>query len=165
MKPKFILFAFLLSSVEAPYLLADEPKGEKSSPVKVSVYLVSSYICRGSLATTSPAPNLQPDLAFIRGNFETGVWGSTDFIGSFKEVDPYIFLTLSHLKFGFTDFNWNFTNASYFNYKNSKTDHRIEGTIAYTGTKAFPLKATHAINPSASYSKKDNIHLVVGLTF
>ena len=254
MKPKFTLFVFLLSSVEATFLLADEPKVEKSSSVKVSVDLVSSYIWRGSLATTSPTPNLQPTLAFIRGNFEVGVWGSTDFIGSSKEVDPYILLTLNHLKFGFTDYNWNFTNATYFDYKNSSTDHRIEGTIGFTGTKAFPvsiswntiiygldkkyddttkqafstyiefiytkgaenffigftpwsgyynnygittfnserfrksfsivnvgltvtkevkinesfsfpLKATLAINPSASCSRKDNIHLVVGLTF
>jgi hypothetical protein len=94
------------------------------------------------MATGSPTPNFQPTLAFTKGIFEIGIWGSTDFVGSYKEADPYVSLTTGHLKFLFTDYNWNFSQANYFNYKNSETGHRFEGTIGFTGTEALPLSIT-----------------------
>ena len=57
---------------------------DSASPFKVTADLVSPYVWRGSMATGSPTPNFQPTLAFIKGNFEIGVWGSTDFVGSYK---------------------------------------------------------------------------------
>jgi hypothetical protein len=115
---------------------------EPASPFKVTADLVSHYVWRGSLATSNPAPNFQPTLAFIKGIFEIGVWGSTDFIGSYQEVDPYVSVTDGHLKLAFTDYNWNFSQANYFNYKNSETGHRFEGTIGFTGIEAFPVSIT-----------------------
>jgi hypothetical protein len=94
------------------------------------------------LATGSPTPNFQPTLAFIKGKFEIGVWGSTDFIGDYKEVDPYVSFIAGHFKLAFTDYNWNFGQANYFNYKNSETGHRFEGTIGFNGTEKIPLSAT-----------------------
>jgi hypothetical protein len=116
--------------------------GEAPSPFKVTADLVSHYTWRGSLATSNPAPNFQPTLAFVKGNFEIGVWGSTDFVGSYQEVDPYITVTTGHLKLAFTDYNWNFSQACYFNYKNSETGHRFEGTVGFTGTEVFPVNIT-----------------------
>jgi hypothetical protein len=113
-----------------------------SSHFKVTADLVSQYVWRGSLGTASPTPNFQPTLAYTAGNFEIGVWGSTDFTGSYKELDPYISLTAGHLKLAFTDYNWNFGQANYFNYKNSETGHRFEGTVGFTGTDAFPVSIT-----------------------
>jgi hypothetical protein len=116
--------------------------GEQASSFKVTADLVSHYVWRGSLATSSPTPNFQPTLAFTKGTFEIGVWGSTDFTGSYKELDPYIFLTAGHIKVGVTDYNWNFSQADYFNYKNSETGHRLEGTLGFTGTENFPVSVT-----------------------
>ena len=116
--------------------------GEAPSPFKVTADLVNHYVWRGSLATSNPAPNFQPTLAYVKGNFEIGVWGSSDFVGSYKEVDPYITVTPGHFKFAFTDYNWNFSHANYFNYKNSETGHMFEGTIGFIGTDAFPVSVT-----------------------
>jgi hypothetical protein len=115
---------------------------EPASPYKVTADLVNQYIWRGSLATASPTPNLQPTLAFIKSKFEIGVWGSTDFAGTYKELDPYVSYTTRHIKLVFTDYNWNFDQADYFNYKNSETGHRFEGTFGYTGPESFPLSFT-----------------------
>jgi len=109
------------------------------SPFKVTAELVSHYVWRGSMATGSPTPNIQPTLAYIKGNFEIGAWGSTDFTGSYKEVDPYISITSGKLKFTLTDYNWNFAHANYFNYKNSETGHIFEGSVAYSGPESFPI--------------------------
>jgi hypothetical protein len=113
-----------------------------TSHFKVTADLVSHYVWRGSMATGSPTPNFQPTLAFTKGNFEIGVWGSTDFVGSYKEVDPYISYTAGSFKLAFTDYNWNFDDVNYFNYKNSETGHRFEGTIGYTGPATMPISVT-----------------------
>jgi len=129
-----------------PAFLANTPakaqSSEPASPFKISADIVSSYVWRGSLSTSSPTPNFQPTLAYAKGNFEIGVWGSTDFVGSYKEVDPYISLTSGQFKLSVTDYNWNFDKANYFNYKNSETGHRFEGTIGYTGPIALPISVT-----------------------
>jgi hypothetical protein len=110
-----------------------------SSNFRVTADLVNHFVWRGSMATSSPTPNIQPTLAYANGNFEIGVWASTDFTGSYKEIDTYITYTAGHFKFGVTDYNWNFNHSNYFNYKNSETGHLLEGTAGFTGTDAFPL--------------------------
>lgn len=110
-----------------------------ASSIKVTAELVSSYVWRGTLATASPTPNIQPTLAYVKGNFEIGAWGSTDFQGSYKEVDPYVSYTAGKLKFTVTDYNWSFNHANYFNYKNSETGHMFEGSIGYSGPESFPI--------------------------
>ena len=115
---------------------------EPASPFKVTADLVSHYVWRGSMATGSPTPNFQPTLAYTKGNFEIGVWGSTDFAGSYKEVDPYVTYTAGHIKIVLTDYDWNFNHSNYFNYKNSETGHMFEGTIGFTGTETLPVSIT-----------------------
>jgi hypothetical protein len=138
---RFLIFVIVFSFC-LPAKSIDAQTGEKTTSFKVTADLVSTYVWRGSLATGSPTPNFQPTLAYIIGNLEVGVWGSTDFIGSYKELDPYIFFTAGKIKLGFTDYNWNFFQADYFNYKNSETGHRLEGSVGFTGTEAFPLSLT-----------------------
>lgn len=87
------------------------------SSIKATAEIVSTYVWRGSSATANPTPNIQPTFAYVKGNFEIGAWGSTDFIGSYKEFDPYVSLTTGLLKFTLTDYNWNLNRARYFNYK------------------------------------------------
>jgi hypothetical protein len=94
------------------------------------------------MATGSPTPNFQPTLAYTSKMFEIGVWGSTDFAGSYKEVDPYVSVTGGPIKVTVTDYNWNLEKAGYFDYKNSETGHRFEGSIGYTGPASFPLSVS-----------------------
>ena len=142
MKNKNILLVAFLTLTCFTSLFVNAQTNEPVSPFKVTADLVSSYVWRGSLATGSPTPNFQPTLAFTKGKFEIGIWGSTDFVGSYKEIDPYVSLTSGQLKFAVTDYNWNFDQANYFNYKNSETGHRLEGTIGFTGSEALPISVT-----------------------
>jgi len=125
---------------------------EKSKfSLKASAELVSSYIWRGSPSyssfnsQTTLAPNIQPTLAFVNGGFEIGAWGSTDFTGSYQEMDLYALYTYKGITATVTDYFWdaNWVSKPYFNYKNETTGHIIEGTLAYAFTK-IPLKLTIA---------------------
>jgi hypothetical protein len=107
--------------------------------LKATAELVSHYEWRGSMATGSPTPNFQPTLAYGNGPVEIGVWGSTDFAGSYKEVDPYVSFANGPLKIIVTDYNWNFGKANYFNYKNSETGHMFEGSVICTGPSDMPV--------------------------
>jgi len=109
-----------------------------ASSCKITADLVSSYVWRGVLSTATPTPNIQPTFAFVKGGLELGAWGSTDFIGSYKEIDLYASYTTDFFKFTVTDYNWNF-KTGYFNYKKEETDHILEGSIVYFGPKSFPL--------------------------
>lgn len=134
-----ILFIILFSFFS---IVLNAQSNELASPFKVTADLVSHYVWRGSMATGSPTPNLQPTLAYTKENFEIGVWGSTDFAGSYKELDPYVTYSIGHIKLALTDYDWNFNHSNYFNYKNSQTGHMFEGTIGFKGTDAFPVSVT-----------------------
>lgn len=142
MKTKYLIIILLIGSAFLLNKAVNAQLNEKQSPYKVTADLVSHYVWRGSMATGSPTPNFQPTLAFIKGKFEIGVWGSTDFTGSYKELDPYVSFTTGHLKLAFTDYDWNFDQADYFNYTNSETGHRFEGTIGFTGSEKIPVSVT-----------------------
>ena len=142
MKNRYILPVAFITLACFTNLRSEAQTSEQASPFKVTADLVSQYVWRGSMATSSPTPNFQPTLAFTSGYFEIGVWGSTDFVGSYKEIDTYVLVTKGLIKFGITDYNWNFDRADYFDFRNSKTGHRIEGTIGFTGTGTFPVSVT-----------------------
>lgn len=108
------------------------------SPFKVTADIVSSYVWRGVLSTATSTPNIQPTIAFVKGNLEVGAWGSSDFNGSYKEVDLYASYTVKQLKFTVTDYDWNF-KTRYFDYKKKETDHIFEGSVAYSGPESFPI--------------------------
>ncbi len=133
----FLAFARLSGQTSEPAVA-----GPAAPSFKVTAELVSHYVWRGSMATGSPTPNIQPTLSYVKGNFEIGAWGSTDFAGSYKEVDPYVSYTSGRLKFTLTDYDWNFSHANYFNYKNGETGHIFEGSIGYTGAESFPLSVS-----------------------
>ncbi len=73
---------------------------------KVTADLVSTYIWRGTVASKNP--NIQPTMAIVAGGLELGIWGSTDFRGTYKEIDPYVAYTIKSFKIGITDYDWNF---------------------------------------------------------
>jgi len=136
---RLIIFGIFTCILVNSNAKANETDTTKTSAFNVSSALVSSYVWRGSMATSSPTPNFQTNLSFTKGNFEIGVWGSSDFIGSYKEVDPYLSLTAGKFKFLITDYNWDFDKADYFNYKNNETAHRVEAAILFSGTKVLPI--------------------------
>jgi hypothetical protein len=139
MKTKCLLLLFFIIFSCFTSIVINAQTSEKASSFKITADLVSSFVFRGSMATVSPTPNFQPTLAYTKGNFEIGAWGTTDFTGSYKEIDTYVYIIVQHLKLGVTDYNWNFDKTNYFNYKNSKTGHKIEGTISFTGNEAIPV--------------------------
>jgi hypothetical protein len=136
-KSLFLILFISLFSLTNDLIIAQN--SEHTSPFKITADLVSSYVWRGSMATVSPTPVFQPTLAFTQGNLEIGVWGSTDFTGSYKEIDTYFSVFVNHLRFAVTDYNWNLEKTNFFNYKNSETGHRFEGTIGFTGSETLPV--------------------------
>ncbi|MTK53425.1 hypothetical protein [Paludibacter sp.] len=114
----------------------------------IAADVVSSYVWRGVAQEGSRggSPNIQPTVSYTNGAFNLGAWGSYAFSGNVKEVDLYATLSLPDaLSVTVTDYNWNNGNdgsVGYFNYKNGKTGHVFEGTLAYGGTKSFPLSIT-----------------------
>jgi len=139
---KSLLVAFLAFLLPFSRVTGQISDSVIASHLKVTAELVSNYVWRGSMATGSPTPNFQPTLAYTSKIFEIGVWGSTDFAGSYKEVDPYVSVTGGPIKVTVTDYNWNLEKADYFDYKNSETGHRFEGSIGYTGPESFPLSVS-----------------------
>lgn len=132
MKSTTILFIVCFLTISYG-IFAQENKCEP----KVTADLVSTYIWRG--VKSSGTPNFQPTIGFTKGGLEVGIWGSTDFIGAYKEVDPYISYTIKDkFKIMVTDYNWNFTH-SYFDFENKTTDHVVEASIGFLGTDNFPL--------------------------
>lgn len=135
-------FLILLGSLSGICQFINAQTNVQTPQFKVTADLVNLYIFRGSLATGSLTPNIQPTFTYTKGNFEVGIWGSTDFKGGYKEFDPYVTFSTGHIKLGFTDYNWNLSRAGYFDYRNRKTGHRLEGTIGFSGPESFPVSIT-----------------------
>jgi hypothetical protein len=101
--------------------------------------LVSSYVWRGF--TQNAGPNLQPTVSFTYGGLTIGAWGSTNFIGTAKEVDFYLTYATGAFSATITDYNWLFTQ-SYFNYDPLTTDHVYELSLNFAGVEKFPLSVS-----------------------
>ncbi|MHC1707704.1 MAG: hypothetical protein AB9842_09300 [Bacteroidales bacterium] len=119
---------------------------QNKSKTKLSADVVSNYLWRGSPGY-SPlsgqnvlSPSFQPTLAWTKGNFEVGAWGSSDFTGTYKEVDFYASYTMKDLTLTVTDYYWNldWLNDKFFDYNNDSTSHILEAALTYKFPK-FPL--------------------------
>jgi hypothetical protein len=141
MKNKIIsLFAMLViysTAVFSQDVTVSDPVKEPKINFKVTTDVVSTYIWRGTVASLNP--NIQPTLAIVSGGFELGVWGSTDYRASYKELDPYLAYTVKSFKIMLTDYDWTFANPSYFDYKKASTDHILEASLSFLGTEKIPL--------------------------
>ncbi len=136
----------LLGAVLAIVSVSASAQDSKGGSFSVGADLVSSYVWRGVAQEGSRggSPNIQPTVSYTNGAFSIGAWGSYAFSGNVKEVDLYATLSLpSAFSFTVTDYNWNNGNDGsgprYFNYKKDGTGHVFEGTLAYGGSKSFPL--------------------------
>lgn len=148
---KYLLYKIGIACILIVVVQFAKSQEKSKFSIKTSAELVSSYIWRGSPSYSSfnsqtiLAPNIQPTLAFVNGSFEVGAWGSTDFTGSYQEMDLYALYTYKGITATVTDYFWdaNWVSKPYFNYKSETTGHIIEGALAYTFTK-IPLKITLA---------------------
>ena len=144
---KKIISLLMLMICSSAFIMAQDDSGEKKVKLKLSGDLVSSYIFRGVLATPTPSPNFQPTLAAVAGNLEVGTWGSTDFIGSYREVDLYATYTAGPIAITATDYFFsnqgpNFLTIPgprYFTYGKETTGHIVEAVLTYTGPESFLL--------------------------
>ncbi len=162
------------SAPATPAPAATAPAPEAPSPWKITANLVTSYYWRGTLS--SPTPNFQPTFSYTAGPLEIGVWGSTDFIGKYKELDLYATLSAGPLKFTVTDYDFYFnslTNGNiiqYFNYSSSSSNpsgHIFEGSVAYSGPATFPISITANVMFAGNdyvYSKTAAVNPATGLT-
>ncbi len=112
--------------------------------VKISADLVTNYIWRGGhsgamLQTgvynsqTFLGPSFQPTLAVQYNGFELGAWGSTDFLGLYKEADLYASFSKAGLTLTIYDYYWEstWTTDRYFSFNDTTTKHILEGIISY----------------------------------
>ena len=130
-------FLILCFSFISSIVLAQEEKKEHS--LKVTSDIVSSYIWRGGLVDLNP--NIQPTLAYTKGGFEIGAWGSSNLTATYKEFDLYAQYSFKSLTVGVYDCYWpsDWSNKNYFIYKKDNTNHIYEGFLKYTGPDAFPI--------------------------
>ncbi|MEI6060366.1 MAG: hypothetical protein WCR72_06630 [Bacteroidota bacterium] len=156
----FRLLATVMILSSARTAISQENNGFK---VKASAELVSSYVWRGVPCYSYHdgdailPPNFQPTLAFTKGGFEIGAWGSSDFTGSYQEADLYALYNYKNLTATITDYYWDpeWASKSYFSYKNATTGHVIEGTLAYLGSNV-PLSITLATMFYGADKKNDD---------
>jgi hypothetical protein len=132
------IFISLVSGNQA--LFSQKPSEKTLPDIKITTDIVSQYIWRGTVGCSNP--NIQPTIALVSGNIEAGVWGSTDFMASYKELDPYIAYTIKSFKLVVTDYDWTFGNSSFFDYKNSSTEHIIEVGLNFSGSSKLPLSVS-----------------------
>ena len=143
---KFLLLVIILLASRSAF-----SQEKNNFSVKASAELVSNYIWRGVPSFSNNngqsvlAPNIQPTLGFVMGNFEIGAWGSSDFTGSYKEMDLYASYSFKGLTATLTDYYWDLSWLSkpYFLYKNESSSHVFEGTLTYKNEK-IPLSITLA---------------------
>jgi hypothetical protein len=147
------------AATPAPAAVTSAP--EAPSPWKITANLVTSYIWRGTVS--SPTPNFQPTFSYTAGPLEIGVWGSTDFIGKYKELDLYATLSEGPLKFTVTDYDFYFASLvngnliQYFNYSNTSSNpsgHIFEGSVTYSGPSSFPL----SVNVNVMFAGNDYLY-------
>ena len=109
---------------------------ETNSQFNLGSDIVSRYIWRGMGGGTTP--NVQPSIEYSFKNWTIGAWGSTDILGTAKELDFYTSFSIKGVSIALTDYYWNM-DKRYFNYKNNETGHNYEFALSYENEK-FPLK-------------------------
>jgi hypothetical protein len=141
---KSLLGLFLASTTVAAFAQTAETSAPSKLSFNVSADLVSSYVWRGFTQGTTHGgtPNIQPTASVTYAGFTLGAWGSGSFDGAIKEIDTYASYAFNDMfSLTVTDYNWGFTR-SYFDYNKNETDHILEGTLAFAGTKSFPLSVS-----------------------
>jgi hypothetical protein len=138
----FYLTLLLFSGI---YIFAQDSTDtdEKKMEIDFGADLVSSYIWRG--IQFSEGPNIQPGIALKKGEFECGIWGSSNFTTNFYEIDLFASYTLKGFTIGIVDYflmdnNAINTKSNYFDYSKNTTNHFIELSIGYENPGKYPFR-------------------------
>ena len=126
------------------YPLWAQEKDSCKVTVDVTADVVSSYIWRGLVSDLKP--NIQPSVALGIGNFEAGIWGSSNFDNTYREVDYWLAYSYKSFTLTFNDYCWSpyLDKGKYFNWNNSSTCHYLELQLDWEGPEKFPVKCTAA---------------------
>lgn len=145
---KFI--ALIFSTLVLTGSLSAQVESEKGE-IAFGADLMNRYIWRGTQFSTGPV--IQPGVAYSKGNFTIGAWGSYAQDGTDgAEADLYLSYTFAHDLFTATLTDYFFPedgialNNSYFDYKKASTGHIMEGTLTYNASKDFPISIMAAMN-------------------
>ncbi|HRY33316.1 MAG TPA: hypothetical protein P5531_10150 [Bacteroidales bacterium] len=147
----------ILSLLIKPFWLAAREKDSCKLELNVAAEVVSSYLWRGLVGDLSP--NIQPSLSLAYGQFELGLWGSSNFHGTYREVDSWLSYSWKSLTFTVNDYFYTPNDTlRFFEYNYDKTGHLIEGMLGWDGPASFPLKlsvATFFMGPDNEFDYYD----------
>lgn len=134
----FLLLILIILYIPGQLLYGQDSTDK--SKFDIGVDFSSCYIWRGNLV--DPEPNIQPLIEYSYKNLSVGFWGSSNFSGSYKEIDLYAVYNAGPFSLTITDYFWDIavSDIKYFNYDNDSTRHVFEGTLSYTISEKFPLK-------------------------
>lgn len=139
-----ICLIFVLATIQALPLKAQEADSTNKLTFDVNADLVSRYIWRG--LPSSLTPNIQPSVTLGYKNFSAQVWGSYGISQPYAEFD----VNLSYNIGAFTLSVWDYyvntdeaTTTHYFNCSDT-TLHSVEGSLTFNGTDGFPISITLA---------------------
>ncbi len=107
------------------------------SPLSVNCDIVNNFVWRGIMS--SQTVNIQPAISYTTHDLLAGLWGTTDYLAKYKELDLFVSFSISGFTSTLTDYFWTNTKK-YFDYKNSTTGHNIEIGLSYKN-KNLPLTA------------------------
>ena len=134
MKSIVKIAAFLMFFASSFSMYGQEEK-ESVFSYDVEVDVVSSNVWRGEYLS---GVSIQPGLSVSAFGLTLGAWGSTDFFGTYKELDFFISYEIGGFSVTLTDYWWEGEHEPYFN-KLKRDNRYLEAGIGYTFSGKFPL--------------------------
>lgn len=134
-----ICLIFVLATIQALPLKAQEADSTNKLTFDVNADLVSRYIWRG--LPSSLTPNIQPSVTLGYKNFSAQVWGSYGISQPYAEFDVNLSYNIGAFTLSVWDYYVNLDEATtthYFNFSDT-TLHSIEGSLTFNGTDGFPI--------------------------
>jgi hypothetical protein len=115
---------------------------ERKATVDVSADLVSRYVWRGMILSSSPA--VQPSLSLTLNKVSIGSWASYSLNPElYQEVDLFVTYETEYIAFTVNDYynpgEFQSFTGDYFHLAKDSTRHTLEGMITLNGPESFPL--------------------------
>lgn len=129
-----IFFALNAQSIDSTMTDSVVKKAEAFS----NISFTNQHVWRGSLLDETGLPHVQPLLGVTYHNFEAGVIGSYNTLGSYFETDLYLMYTKNWFRATITDFYVAGDKlVDYFDYSNN---HHFVADIYFLGVEKFPIE-------------------------
>ena len=116
------------------------PVATDSLSIHLSANLQSRHLWRGSV--TCSAWNIQPTATVSKRNFLVGFWGAYTVNNSYSEVNLYGSYTIGRFSVAVLDYFCPDETLKFnrlFDTNQKTTQHTVDATLTYNGTKKFPL--------------------------